>query len=126
MARIAALAAMLLADAVHAQPGNPLELWYDEPATQWTEALPVGNGRLGAMVFGGPEEERLQLNEDTLWAGGPYFCTGFTTCPNSTAMRRSSAFPTLLIRRSFPGQRAWSIRAASARPARCFGREFRI
>jgi alpha-L-fucosidase 2 len=70
--RIAALAAVLLADAAHAQPGNPLELWYDEPATQWTEALPVGNGRLGAMVFGGLDEERLQLNEDTLWAGGPY------------------------------------------------------
>lgn len=46
-----------------------LRLWYDEPAARWTEALPVGNGRLGAMVFGGATEERLQLNEDTLWAG---------------------------------------------------------
>lgn len=47
-------------------------LWYEAPATTWTEALPVGNGRLGAMVFGGTSRERLQLNEDTLWAGGPY------------------------------------------------------
>jgi alpha-L-fucosidase 2 len=49
-----------------------LVLSYREPATAWTEALPIGNGRLGAMVFGGIEHERLQLNEDTLWAGGPY------------------------------------------------------
>lgn len=47
-------------------------LWYDRPAAKWEEALPVGNGRLGAMIFGGPGEERLQLNEGTLWAGGPY------------------------------------------------------
>ena len=50
----------------------PPVLSYGKPATAWTEALPIGNGRLGAMVFGGPERERLQLNEDTLWAGGPY------------------------------------------------------
>ena len=49
-----------------------LRLWYEAPAEAWTEALPVGNGRLGAMVFGGTMRERLQLNEDTLWAGGPY------------------------------------------------------
>jgi alpha-L-fucosidase 2 len=49
-----------------------MSLWYRAPATKWTEALPVGNGRLGAMVFGGLEREQLQLNEDTLWAGGPY------------------------------------------------------
>lgn len=47
-------------------------LWYRQPAREWLEALPVGNGRLGAMVFGGTEEEVLQLNEDTLWAGGPH------------------------------------------------------
>ena len=51
---------------------SPLVLWYRQPATQWVEALPVGNGRQGAMVFGGIETERLQLNEGTLWAGGPY------------------------------------------------------
>ena len=43
-----------------------------KPATDWVSALPIGNGRLGAMVFGGINEERLQLNEDTLWGGGPY------------------------------------------------------
>src|SRR5437764_441617 len=49
-----------------------LKLRYDRPAAQWVEALPVGNGRLAAMVFGGTNAERLQLNEDTLYAGGPY------------------------------------------------------
>ena len=53
-------------------PSEPLSLWYPVPAKAWTEALPIGNGRLGAMVFGGVREERLQLNEGTLWAGGPY------------------------------------------------------
>lgn len=50
---------------------SDLKLWYDEPARQWVEALPVGNGRLGAMVFGGPEREQIQLNEETVWAGQP-------------------------------------------------------
>jgi alpha-L-fucosidase 2 len=48
-----------------------LQLWYNQPAKKWTDALPVGNGRLGAMVFGGITEERIQLNEDTVWAGPP-------------------------------------------------------
>ncbi len=47
-------------------------MWYRQPATQWDDALPVGNGRLGGMVFGGIIEERIQLNEDTYWSGGPY------------------------------------------------------
>jgi alpha-L-fucosidase 2 len=49
-----------------------LKLWYKQPAAQWTEALPVGNGRLGAMVFGKTDEERIQFNEETYWSGGPY------------------------------------------------------
>ena len=71
-------------------PEGPLTLWYRQPAAdhpavqpvgapaiaaataEWVKALPIGNGRLGAMVFGGVVNERLQLNEDTLWAGGPY------------------------------------------------------
>ncbi|MGA2799080.1 MAG: glycoside hydrolase family 95 protein [Thermoguttaceae bacterium] len=53
-------------------PAEPMSLWYRQPAKQWVEALAIGNGRLGAMVFGGVENERIQLNEDTLWAGGPY------------------------------------------------------
>src|SRR4051794_38209426 len=50
---------------------SPLKLWYQQPARAWTEALPVGNGRLGAMVFGKESEELIQLNESTLWSGGP-------------------------------------------------------
>jgi alpha-L-fucosidase 2 len=46
-----------------------LTLWYAEPAREWNDALPVGNGRLGAMVFGGTSEERIQLNEQTVWSG---------------------------------------------------------
>lgn len=53
-------------------PSAPFCLWYRQPAVKWVEALPIGNGRIGAMVFGGVNRERLQLNEDTLWAGGPY------------------------------------------------------
>jgi len=49
----------------------PLQLWYRQPAQEWVEALPVGNGRLGAMVFGGLVEERIQFNESTLWLGEP-------------------------------------------------------
>ncbi|CAA6676319.1 putative large secreted protein [Lentimonas sp. CC4] len=49
-----------------------LQLRYDAPAVEWTDALPVGNGSMGAMVYGGVETERLQFNHDTLWAGGPH------------------------------------------------------
>jgi alpha-L-fucosidase 2 len=52
--------------------GDALKLWYEKPAQEWVEALPVGNGRLGAMVFGRLKRERLQLNEDSLWSGGPH------------------------------------------------------
>ncbi|GAT63414.1 glycoside hydrolase family 95 protein [Paludibacter jiangxiensis] len=50
---------------------NKLIMWYEKPAKQWVEALPVGNGRLGAMVFGDPAKETIQLNENTVWAGSP-------------------------------------------------------
>lgn len=53
------------------QESSSLKLWYDEPAEKWVEALPVGNGRLGAMVYGDPKEKVIQLNENTVWAGGP-------------------------------------------------------
>ena len=51
---------------------NSLKLWYDHPATDWLQALPIGNSHLGAMVYGDPLAETIQLNEETWWAGGPY------------------------------------------------------
>jgi alpha-L-fucosidase 2 len=62
---------LLLSTAGSVQAANELSLRYDKPALLWEEALPVGNGRLGAMVFGGTAEERIQFNEDTLWSGQP-------------------------------------------------------
>jgi alpha-L-fucosidase 2 len=59
----------LLNNTVYSQ--QDLKLWYKQPARNWNEALPVGNGRIGAMVFGGAAEELIQLNEETLWSGGP-------------------------------------------------------
>lgn len=71
---IALLAAGVLAAQEIPQAENRSgSLWYTQPASVWTEALPVGNGRLGAMVFGGVAQERIQLNEDSLWSGGPQF-----------------------------------------------------
>src|SRR5688572_14141350 len=62
---------LLAAAAAPASPDQKLELWYPGPAKQWVEALPVGNGRLGGMVFGGPADEHLQFNETTVWTGVP-------------------------------------------------------
>lgn len=64
-----ALTMLLNAHFAAAQQG--LKMWYKQPARNWNEALPVGNGRLGAMVFGRIEQELIQLNEETLWSGGP-------------------------------------------------------
>ncbi len=50
---------------------NDMNLWYDKPAQAWVEALPIGNGNLGAMIFGGTSKEQLQLNEETIWSGEP-------------------------------------------------------
>jgi alpha-L-fucosidase 2 len=66
------LAAATALSAAAAAAESDLKLTYDKPATKWTEALPLGNGRIGAMVFGGTEDERLQINESTLWGGGPH------------------------------------------------------
>jgi alpha-L-fucosidase 2 len=69
----AALAAVFIFQSGRAaETASPLTLFYTNAAVKWTEALPIGNGRLGAMVFGGAQREHLQLNEATLWAGGPY------------------------------------------------------
>ena len=66
------LAVTVAAAADAPPPEQPLSLWRREPAAVWTEALPVGNGRLGAMVFGGVERGRLQFNEDSVWQGEPH------------------------------------------------------
>jgi alpha-L-fucosidase 2 len=69
---LGAVALLCCAPSVTAQEaGAPLELLYKQPAEMWLQALPIGNGRLGGMIFGGVEEERIQLNEDSLWSGGP-------------------------------------------------------
>lgn len=57
---------------IGAQPANDMKLWYDKPAGLWVEALPLGNGRLGAMVYGDPVHEEFQLNEETIWGGSPH------------------------------------------------------
>ena len=78
LATSAALAISPHLFARQAQPSaEDLTLWYDKPAAQWVDALPIGNGRLGAMVYGGgddgsPEKETLQFNESTLWSGKPF------------------------------------------------------
>jgi alpha-L-fucosidase 2 len=64
------------------------ELWYRSPAGEWTDALPLGNGRLGAMVFGGIGREEFQLNEATLWTGGPYQPTNTDALPNLAEVRQ--------------------------------------
>ncbi len=66
------LAVAVLVNCAATSAQSTLSLTYDKPASKWTEALPIGNGRIGAMVFGGVEEERLQINEATLWGGVPH------------------------------------------------------
>ena len=66
------LAIAASASAASAGDAGEMTLWYDKPGAKWTEALPVGNGSMGAMVFGGAPVERIQFNEDTLWAGQPH------------------------------------------------------
>src|SRR5438093_1125923 len=65
------LVVMSIVFAADSAPTAGLSLWYDSPAQKWTDALPLGNGRIGAMMFGGVEREHLQLNEDTLYSGEP-------------------------------------------------------
>src|SRR5688500_3479887 len=73
MKYIITIVCFFVAAIVNAQNGNdvPLKLWYQKPAEVWEEALPLGNGNTGAMVFGGIVKERFQLNDNTLWSGYP-------------------------------------------------------
>jgi alpha-L-fucosidase 2 len=65
------LLSIILLNSKPARAQQALKMWYKQPARNWNEALPVGNGRIGAMIFGGVNEELIQLNEETLWSGGP-------------------------------------------------------
>ena len=65
------LIAIILLLSVKLALAQDLKLWYKQPAIKWTEALPIGNGRIGAMIFGGVEQDRIQYNEETLWTGEP-------------------------------------------------------
>jgi alpha-L-fucosidase 2 len=65
------LLAFLLLISMKLLVAQDLKLWYKQPAVKWTEALPLGNGRIGAMLFGGVENDRIQFNEETLWSGEP-------------------------------------------------------
>jgi alpha-L-fucosidase 2 len=69
--------------------GTNMRLWYRQAANQWTEALPIGNGRLGAMVYGGADAERIQLNEDTLWSGFPKDTTNYTALTYLDSARKA-------------------------------------
>lgn len=55
-----------------AKASDALRLWYQQPATHWLEALPIGNGSVGAMLYGGTQEDIVCLNEDTFWSGSPH------------------------------------------------------
>ncbi len=73
MKKVLVLLAALLATAFSLTAQSPRNvLWFDKPAVAWEEAWPVGNGRIGAMVYGGTDVEELQLNEETISTGGPY------------------------------------------------------
>jgi alpha-L-fucosidase 2 len=69
-----------------AAENTDFKLWFDKPATRWEEALPLGNGRLGAMVYGGVQQENIQLNENTFWAGGPH---------NNLNLKAKESLPTI-------------------------------
>lgn len=75
---------------------SELKLWYKKPAATWNEALPLGNGRIGAMVFGGAKEDLIQLNEETLWSGGPV-----NTNPNPMAKQHLPAIREALSKEDY-------------------------
>ena len=94
-----------------ASPETPLALLVPPARHEWVEALPIGNGRLAAMVFGGVDKERLQLNEDTLWAGGPY------DPANPDALRGAARRAPVDLRREARARRTrWSPRRCMAKP----------
>jgi alpha-L-fucosidase 2 len=79
---ITILSVTSLTQVITVQGQSKLKLWYDKLASTWTEALPVGNGKIGAMIYGNPADELLQLNESSFWSGGP---VKFPINPNAPA-----------------------------------------
>ncbi|MBT6417399.1 MAG: glycoside hydrolase family 95 protein, partial [Candidatus Marinimicrobia bacterium] len=71
MKNLLSVLCLLLLFGCNTIPKQERTLWYNTPAETWNEALPIGNGRIGAMVFGRPETERIQLNDDSMWPGSP-------------------------------------------------------
>ncbi|WP_443751283.1 glycoside hydrolase family 95 protein [Asticcacaulis solisilvae] len=112
--KVAAAAGLIgVPAAVRAEtPPSPLTLWYKQPASVWTEALPIGNGRLGAMVHGGITREEIQLNEDTLWAGGPYDPVHKGAVQNLAEVRR------LIFAGKYPEAEALIEKGMMAQPER--------
>ena len=91
MKRILLTATLLLIiiSVVKAQDNDNTErLWYDKPANIWLEALPIGNGRLGGMVYGGTQTDEIQLNEGTFWSGGPHNNNSTTALAHLDEVRR--------------------------------------
>ncbi len=111
--RLGILALLVFQSLETARAGEPLVLWYDKPAVKWDEALPLGNGRLGAMVFGGITNEHLQLNECTLVSGYPGYRTlpldvrkDFATITNLIATRQFAEADRLVTEKWLGG--AWA------------------
>ena len=79
--------------AVAPAPRRNRNFWYAQPAKSWVEALPIGNGGLGGMIFGGVESERIELNEDTIWAGEKRdrLDSEERGCPKVTVSRRKES-----------------------------------
>ena len=84
-------------------------LWYDKPARYWEEALPLGNGRLGAMVYGNPVTEEIQLNEETVSAGSPY------KNYNPEAKGALATIRQLIFAGRYPEAKRWQVKKSSPR-----------
>ncbi len=87
--RIIVLTGSAILQALAQAASPPLELWYENPAEEWEEALPVGNGRMGAMVFGRTDLERIQINEDSMWSGPENPMVNFRGTPDDLKRIRS-------------------------------------
>lgn len=86
---LAAFLIILLNAPSRGQETKPdMKIWFNKPAATWNEALPVGNGSLGAMIFGGPSTERLQLNEESVWTGSPRWDANPDALKNLPRVRR--------------------------------------